>query len=184
MLTEIDVTFAINHVAKKVGWLVRRGWLRLDDAEDFAQDLLYDIVKSFRVFNPSRASAEGLITQVVKLRSRSRLRDLRAAKRRCVRARGIPGIHFDTEDGRFESDRDLLDYRVDLDEVLERLPDKLALIAEGLRNYGGVELARRMGIPRHKVQYALRCAQREVDQRNCIALVRRFTTMATHREVG
>jgi len=177
-LSDIEVDFAILAVAKKVGWLVKRKWLRLDDAEDFAQDLLHDVV------NPSRATAEGLITQVVKLRSRSHLRDLRASKRRCVRARGIPGIHFDTEDERFEPDRDLLDYRVDLDEVLERLADKLALIVEGLRSYGGVELARRMGLPRYKVQYALRCAVDEAQKKNCIALVRRFTTMATHREVG
>lgn len=48
-----------------------------------------------------------------------------------MRARGIPGIHFDTEDERFEPDRDLLDYRVDLDEVLERLADRLALMHRG-----------------------------------------------------
>lgn len=161
MLTDTDVKFAIQKVAKKVRWLVRREWLRRDDAEDFSQDLLHDIVASFRVYDPARATREGYITEIVSRRWKSHLRDLWAAKRRFGTASGIAGLGYDTIDARAEAERDLLDYRVDLDEVLERLPETLAAICEGLRTYGEGECARRMGVHRCKVQYAVRRAQAE-----------------------
>lgn len=181
-LTDTDVAFAIKKVGSKVRWLVRSEHIRLDEAEDFSQDLLYDIVASFRLFNPARATAEGFIIQVVKLRSRSRLRDLRAARRRRPVPSGRAGVEYDTPDPRLDAERDLLDDRIDLDEVLERLPEKLAAICEGLRNHSVKQFAERTGIPRANVQYALRRAKKDADKKNCIAALRRFTNAATRRE--
>ena len=76
------ISFADLVIRTQVKWLRERGVIRRSEAEDFASDLMAQLLEAWDGFDPERGTREAFINQVVSTRILSLLRDRRAQKRR------------------------------------------------------------------------------------------------------
>ncbi|MCC6678136.1 MAG: sigma-70 family RNA polymerase sigma factor [Phycisphaerales bacterium] len=121
------------------------------DPEDTAQDLVLEVLIRFPKFDPDRATAEAFVEQVMKGKVCKLLRDRQRLKRGgTARSPGPLPERADPSD--FIRDADL---RMDLETVLEHIPDALRAACDQLQRETVSEAARAIGVPRSTLDSAL-----------------------------
>ncbi|MEK6675074.1 MAG: sigma factor [Planctomycetota bacterium] len=155
----------IRHKARQ---LSRKPEFRLLDKEDLEQDLLLAILESWKRFDSRRASAMTFVARIIENKAASMVRALRAAKRdarRCMPIHGADELaanDFDEDEVRtrgglpVHSALEAMLLRLDVAEVLAKLPSPLRQLCKDLMEESISNVARSWGRDRRVLYRALR----------------------------
>lgn len=150
------ISFAELVIRTQVKWLRERGVIRRSEAEDFASDLMAQLLEAWNGFDPERGTREAFINQVVSTRILSLLRDRRAQKRR-----GNP-LPLDADGGSVADPAcagdtwiRTIDLRVDLESARSKLTPKQRAVCDQLLRDVVSPAAKEMGVPRSTLRYAV-----------------------------
>ena len=161
--------YAVKLISTKSRQLCKQPDFSLNDRLDIEQELMIELAERLPTFDPDRASEEAFITWVVLQRIADLIRSQRTKKRRIdVEATSLNDLVYVSESGSKEekwatldneifqeftgsdskSHNERIDLEIDLERVMENLPEKLRTVCEFLSKYSISETARRLGISR------------------------------------
>ena len=161
--------YAVKLIRTKSRQLCKQPDFSLNDRLDIEQDLMIELAERLPTYDPDRASEEAFITWVVLQRIADLIRSQRTKKRRIdVEATSLNDLVYVSESGSKEekwatldneifqeftgsdakSRNERIDLEIDLERVMENLPEKLRTVCEFLSKYSISETARRLGISR------------------------------------
>lgn len=154
-------------VRRKARSLLRRGGFSRSDLSDLEQDLTLHLLKRLPTFDPRKSDWDAFVTTVVTTWGANLLRVRYADKRDYRRVLPLSAATGPAEEqdnmaseslneqahaARLGQQRlsefEQLELKLDVQEVLQRLPEDLRAIAERLRHISIAELARELGMPR------------------------------------
>jgi len=149
-----DLQFATMVIARRVQALRCSGTIRKGEEEDFAAELMLDLLGVWEEFDPKRGTREAYINTVVTTRSVSLLRKRKAKKRGSARpaADVDPGDCGDQQTDGQATER-LSDLKADLEVVMERLTPLQRRLVDRLKRDAVKPVADALGLPRS----TLRC---------------------------
>ncbi len=157
--------FDFGIIRLKVRQIIGQAGFTFQDREDLEQELLTRLIQALKSFDPAKAHRNAFVTAVVERDVASLLRDARAAKRdhRRQATLKVSAVWTDqdessdplndlSEDARrpstTSSTAELIDLRIDLHAVLEKLPAALREFACARMSKTMTELARESAVPR------------------------------------
>lgn len=144
-----DLQFATMVIARRIQTLRHSGTIRKGEEEDFAAELMLDLLGVWEDFDPKRGTREAYINTVVTTRSVSLLRKRRAKKRggSSMEADADPSECSDpTADGADAEQRS--DLKADLEVVMERLTPMQRRLVNRLMRDGVKPVSDALGMPR------------------------------------
>jgi RNA polymerase sigma-70 factor (ECF subfamily) len=172
-LPEID-DHAAAHIRYKARSLVGRYGLRDTDVEDLEQELMLDVLRRIRKFDPSRAQMATFVTRLVRNKIASLVEARKAGKRDyrtrvysltgwvkdrtngfLQRIETIDADHPLLRTGRRRSQLEVLDLSIDLKRATDLLPPELRELCRRLRYETVSEISRSKGIPRGTLYEAI-----------------------------
>ncbi len=159
--------YAVRIIKHKARQLVGRYGLTFSDREDLEQELMVDLLQRMRHFNPAKAKKTTFIARIVE-RHIATLLEARHARCRDWR---LCRVSLNTPHGNDRGDtRELIDHvdsqgnlgnseketrqeaisnlHMDVERVLDTLPEDLRDLCERLRESNMAEIARETGVPR------------------------------------
>jgi RNA polymerase sigma factor (sigma-70 family) len=144
-----DLQFATMVIARRIQTLQRSGAIRKGEEEDFAAELMLDLLGVWEEFDPKRGTREAYINTVVTTRSVSLLRKRKAQKRGSARpAADIdPGECADHQTDGEAAERHS-DLKADLEVVMERLSPMQQRLVNRLMRDAVKPVADALGMPR------------------------------------
>jgi len=148
-----DLSFANLVIRAEVKKLRARGVVRRDDAEDFASELMVQLLAVWDQYDQARATREAFINQVVNTRLVSILRDRRAQKRD-ARVEPLDGrdVGRDARVGDSADPLRIVDLKIDLKAALERLRPQDRELCEWLERDALKPVSDETGIPRRTLR--------------------------------
>jgi RNA polymerase sigma-70 factor (ECF subfamily) len=150
------ISFADLVIRTQVKWLRERGIIRRSEAEDFASDLMAQLLEAWDGFDPERGTREAFINQVVSTRILSLLRDRRAQKRRGnPLSLDVDGDSIADPAGAGDAWIRTIDLRVDLEAARRKLSPKQRALCDQLLREALSPASREMGVPRSTLRYAV-----------------------------
>ncbi|MBT3231504.1 MAG: sigma-70 family RNA polymerase sigma factor [Calditrichaeota bacterium] len=161
--------YAVKLIRTKSRQLCKQPDFSLNDRLDIEQDLMIELTERLPTYDPDRASEEAFITWVVLQRIADLIRSQRTKKRRIdVEATSLNDLVYVSESGSKEeqwatldneifqeftgsdtkSHNERIDLEIDLERVMNGLPEDLNRLCEFLSKYSISETARRLGVSR------------------------------------
>jgi RNA polymerase sigma factor (sigma-70 family) len=155
--------YALKRIEFRVKRLARSFHLDEEHADDVRQDMALDLLKALRRFDPARCQRRTFVTRALnrtfkhiarRLRNRLRHGTKSPVSLECIR-QGFEPVCNDPGQGEF-SEEDLAGLRMDLEDLLPAMPERLRRVAEALMaNDSPAEAARALGIHRCNVTRAI-----------------------------
>ena len=134
------------------------------DLDDLVQELTLKLIQAMEQFDPDRGHPRSFLATVLTRHFLTLIRDYSTEKRddrNCQSlqdyihddgSRPIAGTEFqELADGEVDLEQERADLALDLDEVLQQLPDHLRDLAERLKTSSISGAARDLGIPRSRI---------------------------------
>lgn len=148
-----NLSFAILVIRAEVNKLRARGVIRRDDAEDFASELMLQLLTECRRYEQAPAPIEAMINQIVSTRTVSILRK-RHAKKRAASVEPLAGrdVGRDARVGDGDDPLRIVDLKIDLKTALERLRPQDRELCEWLERDALKPVADEKGIPRRTLR--------------------------------
>ncbi|GMV98287.1 MAG: hypothetical protein AMXMBFR83_26390 [Phycisphaerae bacterium] len=151
--------YALKRIDYRVRRLARSFHLKQDQAEDIRQDLALDLLKALERFDPGQCGRPTFVSRVLNRRFKHLARSLRNGRRHGATSPTLLGdrepVCNDPAQGEF-SEQDLADLRMDLADILGRLPAHHRRAAEAVMAAGTrTGAARALGVHRCTVLRAL-----------------------------
>ncbi len=177
MCSDETLDYARNIIKYRLDRLIGRAGLTEDDREDLEQDLLCDLLERLPRFDPSRGTIGTFIARVVEHRIVAILRRRTSAMRDYRReecslneeiADGEGGTveRAETMDAsvnrRGRSDEEAAELAMDVQAVLEALPDDLRQLCQQLKSASVARIARETGVPRTRLDRMVRTLRRRL----------------------
>ncbi|MBL8812487.1 MAG: sigma-70 family RNA polymerase sigma factor [Planctomycetaceae bacterium] len=170
--------FEFGIVKRKARQLVGRGGFKPQDIEDLEQDLMLRLIQGLQSFDPKIAHQKSFVTAIVERAVATILRDTNAAKRDrgdqqsleiLVEVTGesptqlgntIGDREYNRRRGRHpRTQKECDELHVDLESVINSLPNDQQQLAEKLKSKSIAESAREFGLPRTTLNDAVRRLQ-------------------------
>jgi len=183
-------TYAARLIRAKAHQLIGKAGFTENDRQDLQQDLMMDLLQRMRHFNPAKAKKATFMTRIVQRRI-STLLEARHARCRDWRLCRV-SLNTPCENDRGDTPRELIDrvdsqgnlgnseretrqeaisnLHMDIERVLDTLPEDLRDLCERLRESNMAEIARETGVARTTLYDKLtriREAFREAGLDNC-----------------
>ena len=160
-------TYAARLIRTKAHQLIGKAGFTENDRQDLQQDLMMDLLQRMRHFNPAKAKKATFMTRIVERRI-STLLEARHARcrdwRRCRLSLNTPHgndrgdtreliDHVDSQGNLGNSEKETLheaisNLHIDIERVLDTLPEDLRDLCERLRESNMAEIARETGVAR------------------------------------
>lgn len=166
--------YAADLIRNKARLLVGKAGLTESDRPDLEQELMIDLLERMKRYNPAKAKKTTFMARIVERRIASLL-ELRYAQRRdcrrCTASLNDPapgsrdesmergdlmtGDGFDSFPNSEPMERRTADLRIDLESVIESLPEQLRDLCERMKTGNMMEISRETGICRGTLYYRL-----------------------------
>ena len=160
--------YAIRLIRHRARRLVATAGFAPGDIEDIQQDLIVDLLERLPKFDPAKATHKTFVARVIDRKVAKLIRHRNSQKRdprreacslnECIddgeggsveRIQTIAAEEADRGLGRqARSDQETAELSLDVEEVLNRLPDNLRRLCELLKTGSIADAARAMGVPR------------------------------------
>ncbi len=151
-----DLQFANVVTTAEVKKLFLRGVIRRDEQEDFASELMLQLLTECRRHDQAPAPIEAMINQIVTTRIVSILRKRHAKKRAAnVEPLADRDVGRDARVGNGADPLRIVELRIDLKAALERLRPQDREICDLLLREAVTPAARELGIPRSTLRDAI-----------------------------
>jgi RNA polymerase sigma-70 factor (ECF subfamily) len=169
----IDV-YAADLIRNKVRLLIGKAGLTESDRPDLEQELMIDLLDRMKRYNPAKAKKTTFMARIVERRIASLLEMRHAQRRDCRRCttslneptpgscdesieRGdlMTGDCFLSPSEREPTERRTGDMRIDMETVIESLPEQLRDLCERMKTSNMQEISRETGICRGTLYYRL-----------------------------
>jgi RNA polymerase sigma-70 factor (ECF subfamily) len=163
-----------NLIRSKAAQMTHWAGFLANDREDLEQDLAIELLRRAPAYSPQKGTWLAFVNKVLQHAAADIARHRRAARRGHHKTKSLHGLvpgepEGPTELGTTLSQREqdarrlrhprdqeiLAQLRLDMEEVLSKLPFRLRWLAELLKHHSAAEIARRLRLPRTTVQDAV-----------------------------
>jgi len=160
--------YAIRHIRHRARQLARTEGFAAQDIEDIRQDLIVDLLERLPKFDPAKATCNTFVARIIDRKVATLIRDRSCEKRDPRREEcSLNECIDDGEGGSVEHiqtiaaeeadrwlgrqarpDQETVELALDVEAVINRLPDNLRRLCELLKTGSIADAARAMGVPR------------------------------------